>query len=112
MQRFTYDCDGGSIAIGTAQCRVCLPNEYGDGEFNVFITDKGEKPDMLGGVTTDLSNWFFLGCAEGNEINVYNYDCLTEEQLKNGNGVLITLSGRYGIRCMKNDGDIWLEKWV
>lgn len=111
MQRFTYDCDGGSIAIGTSKCRVCLPNEYGDGEFNVFITEKDEKPDMLGGVTTDSNNWSFLGCAEGDEINVYNYDCLnTEEQLKNG--VLITLSGRYGIRCMKNDGDIWLEKWA
>ena len=32
-----YNCDGGTIMIGTKDCRVCLPNGYGDGEFSVEI---------------------------------------------------------------------------
>ena len=102
-----YGCDGGTIMIGTKECRSCFPNGYGDGEFSVEVisTEKQKKE-----FNKNYKKWNWLGTVEGNEINVYSYDCLDQSEIENTKeNILFTLSGRYGI--YRNNGKIILEKW-
>lgn len=103
MEKYTYECDGGSLAIGTGSVVACYPNNYGDGAHTVYITDE-LSPD-------ESRNSVFTGAVEGSEIKVYNYDCLTEEERADEKNVLVTLSGRYGVFAVKYSGDMILEKW-
>ena len=91
-----YSCDGGSIMIGNRDSRVCFPNGFGDGDFNVSINES-------------CIGWRWVGTAEGDCFHVYSYDCLHGDELDNKENILYTLSGRYGVFC--NLGDIVLEKW-
>lgn len=103
----TYSCDGGTIMIGTKDFRVCLPNGYGDGEFSVEIVETQKQKEKF---NKECQRWKWLGEVEGNEINVYTYDCLTTEEIeKTKINVLYTLSGKYGV--YRNNGKIVLEKW-
>ena len=100
-----YDCDGGTIMIGNENSRACFPNGYGDGCFSVRVIDTEEQKKKF---NEDYKKWNYLGSVEGNEINVYAYDCLRDEDLKNKENILFTLSGRYGVYY--NNGKIALEK--
>ena len=45
MKKFTYGCDMGSMKIQFKDAGACFfDNQYGDGEFKVFICKKGEEP--------------------------------------------------------------------
>ena len=101
-----YDCDGGSIAIGTKECRSCFPNKYGDGCFSVKVisTEKQKKT-----FNEHYSKWRYVGSVEGTGINVYDYDCLHGDELEDESHILFTLNGRYGVYC--NNGKIILDKW-
>jgi len=101
-----YDCDGGSIAIGTKECRSCFPNGYGDGCFSVEVVSTKEQKKIF---NEHYSNWKFVGSVEGSAINVYDYDCLNIDELEDKSHILFTLSGIYGVYC--NNGDIVLDKW-
>ena len=98
-----YHCDGGSIMIGTKESRTCFPNGYGDGEHyvNVVNTEKQKKE------FNKEKHWEWLGTVEGTNFHVWNYDCLSEDELIKEN-ILYTLSGRYGV--YRRDGKITLEK--
>lgn len=99
-----YICDGGTIMIGTKESRVCFPNAYGDGCFYVNVI-KTEKERRI----FEKKNWKWLGAVEGTKFYVWNYDCLTEDELVKEN-ILYTLSGRYAV--YNNNGEIALVKWL
>ncbi len=101
-----YDCDGGTIAIGTKECRSCFPNGYGDGCFSVEVVSTENQKKTF---KEYYRNWEYVGSVEGTEINVYDYDCLNSDELEDKSHILFTLSGRYGV--YRNNGKIVLEKW-
>ena len=101
-----YECDGGTIMIGTKDSRVCLPNGFGDGCFSVEIikTDK-QKEEFR-----KKNNWKWVGAVNGEKFYVYSYDCLRGDELVDKENILYTLSGRYGVYV--NNGNVVLEKWI
>ena len=100
-----YDCDGGTIMIGTKDSRVCLPNGYGDGCFKVSIVETDEQRKKF----NKQNRWNWLGAVNGECFHVYDYDCLRGEELIDPAHILYTLHGRYGV--YNSNGDIVLEKW-
>ena len=101
MKRKRYSCDGGTICIGTIEARACYTNNYGDGTHTVTVYSKN---DCFNG-----DGWEFKGSVEGQNIIVFDYDCLTDEDIKNENHVLFKLSGRCGV--FAKDGNIVLNQW-
>lgn len=110
MREFKYCCDGGTIMMGTSKCRFSIPNDYGDGTFNVYILPKDES---LGGFVSDITkfydDWDWRGCVEGEDIKIYSYDCVHSEK-EADEYVLTTLSGRYHVYAEKLGGDILLKE--
>ena len=103
-KNFTYGCDGGTIMIGNETSRVCLPNGYGDGQFTVTITTK----KTYGKHKNQEMEW--LGTIQGNNVHIYNYDCLIESDLTDDNCILYTLpEGLWAIYAL--NGNILLELW-
>ena len=102
MKTRTYECDGGTIMIGTKESRTSLPNGYGDGEFEVSVIEGEDKKEF-----SKSKGWQWVGAVEGENINVYSYDCLHEDELDDS--ILYNLSGRFGVYC--REGDIVLERW-
>ena len=102
-EKYYYDCDGGSLAIGNKDVVTQFINNFGDGRHEVRIV-----PDWSDKATRNAN---FLGSVEGKEIKVYRYDCLSKEQRADEKNVLVTLSGRYGVYAVLNSGDMILEKW-
>ncbi len=101
-----YECDGSTIMIGTKDFRVFLPNGYGDGAFTVRVikTDKQKQQFYK-----QQDTWKWVGTVEGDQIHIWNYDCLDDKELTEDN-ILYTLQGRYAI--YRNKGKIVLEeKW-
>lgn len=96
-----YDCDGGTIMIGTSNFNVCFPNGYGDGGFSVKIVRTQKQKEKF---NKEHEKWKWLGEIYGSEINVYSYDCLSQEELKDKANILYTLSGRYFV--YRNEGKI------
>ena len=102
MRTVTYECDGGSIAIGSVGVRVQIPNCYGDGTHYLYIYDCGEQvPDGA----------IFRGAVRGKRIKVFKYDCYTDEECKNEENIIAKLSGRFGIFALPNSGDMILQRW-
>lgn len=102
-----YDCDGGSIMIGTKESRACFPNGYGDGCFSVQIINTEENRKKFH-EENKHNVWHWMGTVEGTKFYVWSYDCLHEDELDESN-VLYTLSGRYAV--YRNNGKIVLENW-
>ena len=101
-----YSCDGGTVMIGNKNFRVHIPNGYGDGDFSVKIVKTAEQREAF---NKEYDNWDYKGSVEGDEINVYSYDCLRGEELDDKRNILYTLSGRYGV--YSNRGKITLVTW-
>ena len=101
-----YECDGGSILIGTRDSATSFPNGYGDGCFSVSIVKTDEQKKKF---YQKHNKWEWVGAVQGDCINVYSYDCLHGDELEDEENILYTLSGRYGVYC--NNGKITLEKW-
>lgn len=70
--------DVGGVKVGTDKFSIIIPNGYGDGITRFAILNEDEMNDSV---------FSFFTLLEGNEINVYEYDC--------GDEVLYTLNGRY-----------------
>lgn len=75
---FTTYSDVASLKVGNEGFTINIPNQYGDGENNVYIFDN----------MVELSCVDFLTTIEGT-FNIYGYDC--------GKEVAITLHGKYAI---------------
>lgn len=104
IKHFTYSCDGGTIMLGNETSRVCLPNGYGDGEHRIEIRDIEDKDYSA------RDNMTWLGTVQGNNIHVYDYDCLHGEALTSKEHILCTLvAGRWAVYCKQ--GNILLEQW-
>lgn len=101
-----YECDGGTIMIGTKDSRVCLPNGYGDGSFKVSIVKTDEQKKKF---YKEYKKWKWVGAVNGDSFNVYSYDCLHGDDLTDKSNILYTLHGRYGV--YHYNGNIVLEKW-
>ena len=101
-----YECDGGSIMIGTTRSRTCFPNGYGDGCFKVSIVKTEEQKKKF---YQQHDKWKWVGTVNGDRFYVYSYDCLRGAELDNEENILYVLSGRYGV--YRNNGNIVLEKW-
>ena len=72
MERYTYACDGGALAIRTESAKFLFSNGYGDGEHDVFVTDES----LLGfDETKSLVFVDSFEVFEGKEVEVLNYDC-------------------------------------
>ncbi len=99
MKKIRYSCDGGAVCIGTRNARTCFTNGYGDGTFTVTVYEGGDRFDSDG--------WNFVGSVEGDTINIYDYDCYTNDECDNN--IALTLSGRYGVYIDR--GSVALEKW-
>lgn len=99
-----YECDGGSLCVGTSDARVRIPNRVGDGTYVVIVTDSQTPKDTK-------ENWEFATAIEGKNIKVFDYDCLTDEQCESEEHVLFTLSGAYGVYTERDSGDMLIEKW-
>lgn len=101
IKKFKYGCDGGTIMLGNETSRVCFPNGFGDGEFTVEVNTEKTHPKYY--------DW--LGTVQGNNIHIYNYDCIHgEDNLTNKENILYTLpEGRWAVYC--RDGRILLEQW-
>lgn len=110
MKQFRYCCDGGTLAIGTDKCIYRIPNNYGDGTFNVYVLPKDESlDDFMVDVTRFDDNWDWRGCVKGSEIKVYSYDCIHSEEEAKGYE-LVTLSGEYNVYAERQGGDILLKE--
>ena len=105
MRTFYYGCDGGCISIGTKSCTVHIPNDYGDGKHTVSVYSKRDDAKKI--EYRDI--WRWKGTVQGSRINVYNYDCLTNDELSDKKNILCTLRGRYAVYVCS--GDIALVKW-
>ncbi len=105
VKKFEYSCDGGCIMLGNKTSRVCLPNGYGDGCFTV------EVRDLASGDFTMTTGYDWLGTVEGDNIHIYDYDCLRGENLNDDSpNVLCTLpSGRWAI--FVNNGKVIIQQW-
>jgi len=101
-----YECDGGSIMIGTKDSRVCLPNGYGDGCHSIKLVRTEEEKEKF----TKEYNWKWVGSVNGDKFYVYSYDCLRGDELNDKENILYTLSGRYGVYV--RNGNVVLEKWI
>ena len=101
MKKYRYSCDGGTIMIGNPSSRVCITNNFGDGIHSVYVYDENDKFDSIG--------WDFKGTVEGDNLNVYDYDCLYGDDLSNPDHILCTLTGRYAVYVSR--GSVALEKW-
>ena len=108
MEKKTYTCDGGSLAIGTVNARASFPNCFGDGAWNVYLYGTGEElpPHTV-----------FRGAVEGNNIQVFAYDCYSNKELKDliedgtTDVILFELKGRFGVFAIENSGDMILQRW-
>lgn len=100
MKKFTTMSDAGGLKVGTKDFNIIIPNGYGDGDTLVRVLEESEKAP---------STARFFTSIEGENINVYAYDC--------GQEVETTLSGRYGVyidyneALYSNQGNVYLEKW-
>lgn len=101
-----YNCDGGCIMIGTVESRTCFPNGYGDGCHNVSVI-KTEEQKKKFKENNKNDDWTWLGTVEGIKFHVWDYDCLSDDELTEEN-ILYTLSGRYAV--YRKQGNITLEK--
>ena len=106
MKVYEYGCDGGSISIGTKSCRVCIPNDIGDGRYILRVYSLRDDARC---VEEERNKYKWKGVVEGNRINVYNYDCLSDDELSDDENILCTLRGRYAVYVCR--GDIALVKW-
>lgn len=103
-RRYVYGCDGGSIMIGNASSRVCITNGYGDGSHYVYVRGLNH-PQRYG-----PEGYRFVGTIQGDNVNVYDYDCLSESELEKPQHILCKLEkGRYAIYV--SDGTIILQQW-
>lgn len=99
-KKFKYECDGGTIMIGNATSRACFPNGYGDGRFTVEVSTEKTYP----------SNMHWLGTVEGDNLHIYDYDCLHGEDVMDNEHILFTLpTGRWAVYV--KDGYVRLEQW-
>lgn len=89
----TYS-DAGGLKIGNGSFSITVPNGYGDGDMRYAIVDKGCLNHNM------LEYWTSI---EGHEINIYNYDCGTDED------IIDTLDGRFGVYY--GYGFVVFEKW-
>ena len=105
MKTYKYDCDGGCICIGTKSCRVDIPNNYGDGQFTVYVYSKDERNNHI----EYKNKWEWKGAVKGTKIKVYSYDCLRGDELSDKKNILCILKGRYSVYV--NEGNVALVQW-
>ena len=99
MEKYNYSCDAGSVLVGTTEFQVRLQNGFGDGYFDIYVVDNGE---------IDLSEYRFNTTIAGT-FTIYDYDCLSETELKMPDHKLTELNGYYGVYY--NDGTVVFEDW-
>lgn len=103
----TYNADSGCIAIGNENFQAHYPNGYGDGSFKIELVQTNKEKDKF--YKKMYEDYKFLGSIEG-DCNVYCYDCLDDEELKDKKNILFKLSGRYQIHRHRDNGNIVIDK--
>lgn len=81
--------DAGSVKIGNGDFSILIPNGYGDGITNVFISEKEIHVPLK-----------FITTVEG-VIEVFDYDCR--------DNVIKTIKGKYAI--FSGDGNVVFSRW-
>lgn len=71
--------DAGSVRVGNKDIQILIPNGHGDGITRVGVVEKG---------IVDCSELNFFAILEGDDINIYEYDCDDTE-------VCERISGKY-----------------
>lgn len=104
IKKFKYECDGGTIMLGNETSRVCIPNGFGDGRFTVEVRDSESRDYKY----TNNMRWY--GTVSGDNIHIYNYDCLHRDELTDDDNILYTLpEGKYAVYT--SNGYVVLEQW-
>ena len=110
MKKYKYSCDGGSLLLGNENFTACYMNNYGDGTHHVYIRRRGEETPKDWTGANFYSRLNFEGCVTG-KFNVYNYDCIHNEELSDKKNIIKTLSGRWAVYSVRENGDMLLEQW-
>lgn len=73
--------DAGAVKVGNKNFQILIPNGHGDGITRVGVVKPGQ-------VSCEELNYFSV--IEGQDINIYDYDCTDGEACER-------ISGRYSI---------------
>lgn len=110
MKEYEVYSDAGGILVGTRDCRVHIPNAYGDGITKVRVFDTKEEFEPYRGTKSNLE---FVTTVCGNRIEIPDYDCPSKEPWFDGTvhdwTPIVTLDGCYAIYA--HDGEIDFERW-
>ena len=97
MKEYEVYSDAGGILVGTRDCRVHIPNAYGDGITKVRVFDSKEEFEPYRGTKSTLE---FVTTVCGNRIEIPDYDCPSKEPW---------FDGCYAVYA--HDGEIDFERW-
>ena len=110
MKEYEVYSDAGGILVGTRDCRVHIPNAYGDGTTKVRVFDSKEEFEPYRGTKSNLE---FVTTVCGNRIEIPDYDCPSKEPWFDGTvhdwTPIVTLDGCYAVYA--HDGEIDFERW-
>ncbi len=110
MKEYEVYSDAGGILVGTRDCRVHIPNAYGDGITKVRVFDSKEEFEPYRGTKSNLE---FVTTVCGNRIEIPDYDCPSKEPWFDGKvhdwTPIVTLDGCYAVYA--HDGEIDFERW-
>ena len=110
MKEYEVYSDAGGILVGTRDCRVRIPNAYGDGITKIRVFDSKEEFEPYRGTKSFLE---FITTVCGNRIEIPDYDCPSKEPWFDGTlhdwTPIVTLDGCYAIYA--HDGEIDFERW-
>lgn len=89
---FEFFSDAGSLAIGSKEFKINIPNGYGDGSFLCRVYDEDINLDDF------KKGWKFYTTVSG-DFYLFSYDCLDAAERKEAieNNKAFELSGRYAI---------------
>ena len=105
MKEYEVYSDAGGILVGTKDCRVHIPNAYGDGITKIRVYESNEGFEPYRGTKRNLE---FVTTVCGNRIEIPDYDCPSKEPWFDGTvhdwTPIVTLDGCYAIYA--HDGEI------
>ena len=105
MKEYEAYSDAGGILVGTRECRVHIPNAYGDGITKVRVFDSEDEYEPYRGTKSNLE---FVTTVCGNRIEIPDYDCPSKEPWFDGSvhdwTPIVTLDGCYAVYA--HDGEI------
>lgn len=108
MKILYYTCDAGSLAIECGESIILIGNNWGDGEYSLFLFDEYSEWASH----PHKKDFQFVNAHRFKDAKVLNYDCFDIGQTKCGfveKKILTTLNGRWAFYTYH--GAIFAVKW-